>query len=110
MLTAAEVEGKIESTIRLLERRTDEFAQFVTDAAEANNSKLREQALLTIQLRNMDQPDRVKRAYVHNKTADLSDTAALTAGTRDSCRESLLSLRAELTALQTLLRTIAGQV
>ncbi|RPI07878.1 MAG: hypothetical protein EHM63_07095 [Actinobacteria bacterium] len=104
MLTQAGVEERISNVISALERRTDEYDKLCQQAAESEADYRKEYAQVMIgQLTLTERGTADLRKYRTDRaTADLHRTMLLHAASRNSCRESLVSLREMLNALRTL--------
>ncbi len=101
------VSSEIERLIGLLELRTDEFRALAVEAAEAEVDFKKAWAIAILKSKEGTVAEREAAATL-SSDEELRKRRASEA-VRDSCLESMRSLRAELSALQSLLRFESGQ-
>lgn len=104
ILNQVEVEERICKSLDALDERTHDFDRLAIAAAEAEADYRRLQALTVLAVIERHQKMSVmeREARVTATTFDAHRRHLLTKASRDSCRESLTSLREQLNALRTL--------
>jgi hypothetical protein len=105
MLTQVEVEQRISRILDEMEVRTEVYDQLCRQAAESEAQYRREYArtMLSQIAMGSDRGTADQRKYRADRdTADLHEKMLLRVASRNSCRESLVSLREMLNALRTL--------
>jgi hypothetical protein len=110
ILTRVEVEERICRLTDVLEERTGDYRRLAHKAAEAEASYRAHHAMCTLAIINgagdkkMTVDERAARADASSN--EEYKTFLIATAARNSCRESLLSLRATLDALRTLAASI----
>lgn len=104
VLTQVEVEERICNVLEALEERTHDFDDLAKQAAEAEADYRRIAALTMLAVidRHQKMTAQERTARAEATTVDAHRRYLLTRAARDSCRESLVSLREQLNALRTL--------
>lgn len=93
--------SEIERLASLLELRTDEYRAYAVEAAEADVAYKRAYAVALLRAQGTVSE---RGAEATLKAADELTRRRTTEATRDACLEAMRSLRAQLSALQTLAR------
>lgn len=110
ILTRVEVESRICAMTDALEERTEDYARLSREAALAEASYRAHHAMVTLAIINgaadkkMTVDERAARADA--SSSEEYRTYLITTAARNSCRESLLSIRTNLDALRTLAASI----
>lgn len=94
--------SEIERLIGLLEERTDDYRDLAVQAAQAEAAHKKGYAIAL--LNATDGPVAQREATASLKVDDLFLARRCAEATRDACLEAMRSLRAQLSALQTLAR------
>lgn len=108
MLIQAEVESEIMRLSALLEQRTEEYAEACIAEAEAEVAHKHKAGRTMIGASN--QAVAAKTHVVAMRCEEEFTTYRLAKALTESTKQSLLSIRAQLSALQTLARIIGDQV
>lgn len=96
------VPGEIERMISLLEERTDDFRTLAVEAAHNEVAHKRAYAVELLKAREGTVAEREATASL--KCSDEYSLRRASEASRDACLEAMRSLRAQLSALQTLAR------
>jgi hypothetical protein len=114
ILTRVEVEMRICRLTDALEERTEDYQRLAQAAAEAEAKYRAHHAMCTLAIINGSHDQNGRSKMTVDERAARADAAAndeyrtflIATAARNSCRESLLSLRANLDALRTLAASI----
>ena len=100
MLTPDQIASELQRLAAHLERRTDELAELLTAAAEAESAyrSARARALLVADGRTAE----IRNAQADHATEHLLHERLTTAAVADACRESIRSTRAQLDAVRSM--------
>ena len=103
-MNPSQIESEIVRLSEELEKRTDALAEVSQRAAKAEHEQKKAEALAIIKLAKERLTADVRKAMALATTADAHETRLISAAERDSTQEACRSLRAQLSALQSLLR------
>ncbi len=104
MLTPDQISSELQRLAAHLERRTDELAGLLTEAAEAeaNYRAERARAILTANGKTAE----VRNAQADRAVTHLHHHRLTTAAVADACRESIRSTRSQLDAVRSMSASI----
>ena len=100
-----EIEKELIRLSETLELRTDDLAKVSEEAARAEHSYKLAESRAMVELAKQKLTADVRKALALVGTAEAHEIRLLTAATRDSTQEACRTLRAQLSALQSILRS-----